>query len=68
MMAFSKILLDSGCFEPGVLEIFWRINFRQTVGIHKNNLDCKELNYDVGTLESHLVQELEEEKITQGVW
>ena len=31
-------------FELQRLEIFWKINFDQTVGIHKNNLHCKGLN------------------------
>ena len=31
-------------FDLWKLEIFWKINMDQTVGIHKNNLDCKSLN------------------------
>jgi hypothetical protein len=28
-------------FEIGILEIFWKINFDHTIGIHDNNLDCR---------------------------
>jgi hypothetical protein len=30
-------------FGLGTLEIFWKINFNEAVGIHKNNLDSKGL-------------------------
>jgi len=32
-------------FEMCGLEIFWKINWDQTVGIHNKNLNCQELRY-----------------------
>jgi len=43
--AFHKLLSPTGYFELRRLEIFWKINLDQTVGIHDTNLDCEGLKY-----------------------
>jgi len=35
----------------GTLEIFWKINFNEAVGIHKNNLDSRGLKKNILSME-----------------
>jgi len=39
-LSFCYPVADYGL---GTLEIFWKINFNEAVGIHKNNLDSRGL-------------------------
>ena len=42
---FHNLLSPTGYFELRRLEIFWKINLDQPVGIHDINLDCECLKY-----------------------
>jgi hypothetical protein len=42
-LVFPKLLCLVTAFDIWTLEIFRKINLEQSVGIHKNNLDCKGL-------------------------
>jgi hypothetical protein len=46
ILVYPNFLLPSGCFWTLKLEIFWKINLDQTVGIDKNKLYSKGLRQD----------------------